>query len=64
MAVTERIYSWVRDVAAASSTGKRNFVEQECHTIVWRRLLKQRVILYSLKCNSHSWTFLFPPFRP
>lgn len=64
MAVTERIYSWVRDVVAASSTGKRNFVERERRVIVWRRLMKLQVILCSLKCNSHIRIFLFPPFRP
>lgn len=64
MAATERIYSWVRDVVAASSTGKRNFVEQEHHIIVWRRLMKLQAILCSLKCNSHIWIFLFPPLRP
>lgn len=52
-AVTEKIYSLLRDVAAAFYMGKSNFVEQECNRIVQRRLIKLQVILYFLICSSH-----------
>lgn len=63
MAVTAKIYSLLRDVAAAFYTMKRNFVDHECNIIVWHRLIKLQVILYFLICSSHigfGFGFFFP----